>query len=490
MVLRTLWRLLSPRFARDRLPRNDVGSIGEKDMTTNKRIIVVLVFISVLFLALIGYLTYWTLFNAQAVAENPYNLRNVADENAVLRGNIYDRNGVVLASSKINSDGTQTRNYPFGALYSGVIGYNSPIYGKSGLEKSYNNDLLGKGNILGLQPTQGNALYLTIDNNLQQIAQAQLGQRKGAVVAINPQTGEILALADYPNFDPNEIQLENSWQDLVENQDSPFLNRALNGLYQPGSTFKIITTAAILANGGGNETFKDTGSTNIDGKVFTNYHSESYGNVDLAKAFAMSSNVAFCTWGSEVGGTNLRNMAMNFGFEGSMDIGIPVTSSSFPQKSMSLADVAAASIGQWNILATPIEMARAAGIIANGGRDVNLHLVDRVVNKDGGIVQKNSDGMGKQVIDSGIASQIKDLMIGVVKSGTATNAAISGVQVAGKTGTAENAIKNKEHAWFVAFVPADNPTIAVAVCLENAGQTGSVAAVPIAREVIKAALGR
>ncbi|MCL2740117.1 MAG: penicillin-binding transpeptidase domain-containing protein [Oscillospiraceae bacterium] len=462
-------------------------------MTTNKRIIVVLCFISMLFLALLGWLTYFVLVRGDATAANPYNRRNIAEEESVLRGAIYDRAGVVLAKSSVDSKGKQTRRYSYNNLYSGVIGYNSPIYGKSGLEKSYNNELLGRGNILGIQAKEGHSLHLTIDHDLQQLASNQLGNRKGAVVAVNPQNGDILALAGYPNFNPNEEQLVKNWKALADDENSPFVNRAVNGLYEPGSTFKIITAAALLVDSRQLTvgSMLDEGSITIDGKVFRNFRNTKHGEVDLKKAFAVSSNVAFCLWGSELGGSALRGVATNFGFESNIDIGIPVTNSRFPNESLKKADAAAAAMGQWKLLATPIQMAKIAAVIANGGSDVPLHLVDKVVNKDGGVVwQHNRPLLSKQIVSADIAGQIAEMMAEVVKSGTGTGAKISGVTVAGKTGTAENNHKDKEHAWFVAFAPAENPTIAVAVCLENSGRTGSEVAVPIARSVMARALGK
>jgi len=453
-------------------------------MTTNKRIIAVLVFISLLFLSLLGYLTYFVLFKSAAVAANPYNKRNQIAASNIVRGSIFDRNGVVLAKSDNGN-----RIYPFAGLYSGVIGYNSPLYGNSGLEKTYDSTLLAKSNILLLQPTEGNSVYLSLDNNLQTIAQNALNNRNGAAVVINPQTGEILALASYPNFDPNESALDANWNSLSTDSNTPLLPRATQGLYEPGSTFKIITSSALLANGENNLTFNDTGFTTIGGKVFTNYASEKNGQVDLTKAFEVSSNVAFCTWGSQLGITKLYSMVQQFGFTSPISIDIPVSNSQFPQVSMTDADVAAASMGQWNDLATPLEMARIAGIIANGGKDIPLHLVSKTVNKDGVVLTQANTALGKQILDPNIAATLQTMMEGVVQSGTASSLANFSPQVAGKTGTAENNIPNKEHTWFVGFAPANNPTIAIAVVLENSGGTGSSMAVPIAKQILQSYFG-
>jgi peptidoglycan glycosyltransferase len=444
-------------------------------------------------LSLIGYLTYFTLFRSADVAAHPSNRRLWVQEENTLRGSIYDASGVVLAKTVTNEKNEQVRTYPYGSLYAHVIGYNSAIYGKSQLESAFNDLLLGKNafstiiNMGGLSEV-GFDLTLTIDHDVQQAAANRLGKRNGAAVAINPRTGEILAMVSSPSFDPNDSALIQNWAKINDDENAPFLARATSGLYPPGSTFKIVTSSAILSEKLDNMTFNDTGSTTIDGKVFKNYKNKSMGKLDLARAFSLSSNVAFCEWGAALGGAKLYEKAAAFGFEKAVSLDIPAAKSRFPQKDMSATDSAAAAIGQWDILATPLQMAKVAGVIANDGVDMPNNLVKKATNSMGLIMYEAKKSAGTRVIPTEDAAKIKDMMVQTVKSGTATSVSISGVTVAGKTGTAENEKQGKEHAWFVGFAPAVNPQIAVAVIVEYSGGTGSELAIPIAREMIMKAL--
>jgi peptidoglycan glycosyltransferase len=466
-------------------------------MNTNKRIIVVLIFICLLFLSLLVYLTYFTVFESERLVRNEHNRRRWVSEQQTLRGTIYDRNGEVLARSSRNDDGSQTRRYPHGSLYAHVIGYNSVIYGRSQLEVSFNDLLMGHNRwagVMGIEvkPDSGFDLTLSIDHRVQQVAARQLGQRNGAVVAIDPRNGEILAMVGFPSFDPNEEALARNWVSLTENPDSPLLARPTSGLYAPGSSFKIITTAALLADGKGDVTINDQGSIIVGGQRFQNFRERAMGNINLSDAFTRSSNVAFCEWSvEELGRTRLSRMAERFGFGRAISADVPVAVSRFPQRDMTNAEVAMASIGQWEILSTPLNMARVAGIIANGGQDMPLHLVSHATNSYRFIVYDARKSLGSRVISTENANELKEMMVRAVNdaNGTGGQARVPGVRVAGKTGTAETDIPGRTHAWFVGFAPADNPRVAIAVVLEStAGGSGGGLAAPIAKEVIRAAL--
>jgi peptidoglycan glycosyltransferase len=262
----------------------------------NKRIIHALIFVCLLFLSIVIYLTYFELFDKDKILSSSYNQRQWAQEDTTLRGRILDKNGVVLAYS--TADGEEhKRVYPFGSLYSQIVGYNSSSYGKSLLEARYNNDLLNKGEfapIINLQQklageqTIGNDLYLTLDNKLQQKAEKLMGDRNGAVVVMQPKTGEILAMVSKPDFNPNSEKLADRWQDLIESEEHPFVPRAIQGLYVPGSTFKVLTAAAAVENGMGGRTFNDEGSIVIEGKTINNFENHAYGELDLKGALAVS----------------------------------------------------------------------------------------------------------------------------------------------------------------------------------------------------------
>jgi len=462
----------------------------------NRKIINVLIIMSLLFLALISYLTYFELFIKDDIISSSYNRRQWEREDKTVRGIIYDRNGVALAQSEIKGD-QQERIYPFGSLYSHVIGYNSVTYGKSLLEAKYNSELL---NINLLNPVTdlrdkltgnkslGNNLYLTIDHDLEKRAAELFGNRDGAVVALNPQTGEILALVSKPDFDPNKKRLEEKWSELVEAEEGPLLPRATQGLYVPGSTFKVAVSLMAIEKGLGSRTYEDTGSIIIDGKRIENQGNKSYGTLDLEHALAVSSNTVFATIGVELGTENLKDLVQQIGIGKKISFDIPVSNSRFSYQNMSKTDQAAVGMGQGKILVTPLQMALITGGIANKGVVMEPYLVDRIVTANGFILKDRNPDHYFRLADQSLAEQVKDMMVTVVKTGTGRNAGISGIKVAGKTGTAQNELtalgENKEHAWFIGFAPAENPQIAVAVILEYSGSTGGQAAAPIARELM------
>ena len=464
-------------------------------MNTNRRIIAVLIFICFLFLSLIVYLTYFAVFRSAELVASPHNRRNWVSEESTMRGTIYDATGIVLARSTLDSEGNQIREYPHGSLYAHVIGYNSPLYGRSQLEASFNDLLLGRTRLAGLMGLGGEAevgfdLILTIDHQVQQVASRQLGRRTGAAVAIDPRSGAIIAMVSYPTFDPNEAALVRNWVSINEDANSPLVPRATSGLYEPGSSFKIVTAAALLANGLGHQTINDQGHTTIAGQRFQNFRGRAMGNINLSDAFVRSSNVAFVEWGAELGGAELQRTAERFGFGRAITTDLPVAASRFPRREMTASEIAAASIGQWEVQSTPLNMARVAGIIANGGRDIPLHVVDRATNSAGAVVYDARRVPGARIISARHASEIQQMMRRAVNdaSGTGGNARLAGTTVAGKTGTAETNIAGRTHAWFVGYAPADNPRVAVAVVFENSTGMGGDLAAPVAREIIRAAL--
>lgn len=459
----------------------------------NRRIIIAFITISLMFLALVSYVSYFALLRMDDIASDPNDRRKWSYDSLVLRGNIFDKNGTLLAYTESSGDeyNGKLRVYPFGSLYSHVIGYNSVIYGKSLLEKSFDNLLNGRNSIdvsLNVPPSsdRGYDLNLTIDHNLQLLAYNRLGNRNGAVVALDPRDGAVLAMVSKPDFNPNHDELEGNWENLIADEASPLFPRATQGLYPPGSVFKIISSAAVISENLDTVKFDDKGKVDIDGRVFTNYSNLPMGRLDLNKAFCLSSNCMYAALCSGIDASVLRNYALKFGFEKSMNFDFNIAVSKYPEKNMDKADKAAASIGQWEVLATPMQMAVAASVVANGGLSVEPYIVGSAVDSvTGSIVYENKSYRGTPVISSEISSKIKSMMVEAVKTGTAKNAALPGISVAGKTGTAENENKLKNHAWFTAFAPAENPEIAVSVLLEYSGGTGGSLAAPIAREIIK-----
>lgn len=453
-------------------------------------------FFALLFVALLVQLAYVQVWAAPSLKVNPANTRAIEEEMKVERGAILSADGVELAVNR--KDGQYfLREYAQGDLTSPWLGYNSLRYGRAGVERVYNEELSGQSGILGLtnywDQVVGNAhrgadLKLTINMTVQRVAAEALGDRKGAVVALDPRTGAVLAMVSYPRYDPNEI--DSLWKDINSDLDKPLLNRATQGLYPPGSVFKTIVAAAALQTDTvtAQSQFVDTGTITAGGFVVSNYGGNVYGAHDFTEAFARSINTTFAKVGVEMGADTLAGYAADFGFGKVPPWPLAGTKSFFPDPgSMDKAHVAQASFGQGEVLSTPLQMALVATAIANGGKIMKPYLVSQVLDYHQNVLRETRPQVWLRPLSSQTAASLRDLMIQVVKNGTGTSAAISGVQVAGKTGTAE--VANAEpHAWFVAFAPADNPTVVVAVLVENAGTGGSVAA-PIARQVISAALG-
>jgi peptidoglycan glycosyltransferase len=450
----------------------------------------------VLFLLLAGYLSYFQFFVGNKIVSSPYNNRNQQLENDTLRGSILDRNGTVLAKSVKTGD-KQDRIYPYGHLYSQIIGYNSKIYGKSLIEKQYNDYLLNRNianplvtikNVLKNKEKTGSDVYLTIDHKIQALADSLIGNRNGAVVAMNPKTGEIIAMISKPDFDPGTKSLEANWQSLAESEDHKFLPRATQGLYNPGSTYKVVVSSLAVENGLSDLMIDDKGSVIIDGKPVKNQNGYSYGKIGMSRALSVSSNVYFSQIAVMLGMDKLKDGASRFGLGKNIPFDIPLTRSQFAYKDMSKADMAASGIGQGKVLVTPLNMAMITSTIANDGIMMRPTLVKRIATKDGIEIKSFRQSVLEQVIDGSIAGKVKLMMQDVVQNGTGKTAAIYGIHVAGKTGTAENELttgnEKKQHSWFIGFAPVEDPQIAVAVVLEYNGSSGGSAAAPIAQRIM------
>lgn len=461
--------------------------------SNNKKMIHLIVLSCVLFLSIIGYLTYFQIFMAAGVSQNNYNRRLWQREENTVRGTIYDRNGVVLAETLVTED-SMTRSYPFNSMYSHIVGYSHRQYGRTGAESYFNSDLMAIGNdstvarlmerITG-GPIRGNHVYLTLHHQLQQTAERLLRGKKGAIVAIDPRSGEILAMVSKPDFNPNKLSAD--WDKLVVNEESPLLNRGLAGMYPPGSTFKVIMSAAVLANGGIDTNYNCTGSLVVDGYTLSDL--KAHGYLDLRSSLAVSCNTNFARMALELGGEAVLSMAKDFYFGKSLPGDIPIQTSRIPyNRNIEPTELAAVAIGQGKLLVTPIQMAVVAGIFANDGIMMSPRILKEVQSPEGKQL-KSLAAEGNRIISPDIANEVKAMMEAVVTEGTGKNARISGVRVAGKTGTAENAT-GESHAWFIGFAPADAPKIAVAVILETEGRSGGVAAAPVARELMTQALKR
>lgn len=452
-------------------------------MNTNKRIIKVLVAISLLFLALISYLLWFNMFRADDVYTNSYNKRQWESEQQVKRGNIYSQEWTLLAETEVDGD-ARIRKYPRGNLYSHIIGYCSQVYGKTQLEMSYDAELLGKGNLsITLNDIKlGNNLHLTIIDELQEYAYNQLDGRNGSIVAVEPTTGQILAMVSLPDFNPSKI--EQNWSEMMADENSPFLARATQGLYPPGSTYKIVTAAGVYDNGMTTEVFEDEGVFKKGDVTVYNYNKEAHGSIDVKTAFEVSSNYAFCTLGYEMGAENVKYEAEKFGINKSFDFDIPTSQSQIQYKKMTDLDGALVSIGQGGLVMTPLHVAMMASAVANNGKMMNPYLVEMVTTDNGTVIGQTRPTVYLDAIGPTCAAYVGDMMIDSVNNGTGKAAQVSGITVAGKTGTAETE-SGADHAWFVGYAPAENPTICVAVIIENDGNSGGKTAAPIAGNIIR-----
>jgi len=448
-----------------------------------------------LFVVLIIYLSYLQVVKGPALAANPYNRRLQELEARIRRGNIYDAGGVILARTEYNGNKSR-RVYPGGEFTPHLIGYISGKYGRAGLESTYDRYLLGMegadqirnfiNRLLGKEQ-KGGDLTLTIDFALHRQAMELLGGRRGAVVLVETRTGALRVLASSPGYDPN--RLEEIWPDLVQDKNSPLLDRASQGAYPPGSTFKVVTAAGALAANPAfaSSTFNCPGYLMVGGYKLTDL--AAHGEVDIKKALAVSCNTAFAQLGLEMGADGFYRTFKVFGLDQDPSPGIPVRPGTLaaPGK-MTPAELASSAIGQGEMLVSPLHMALVAAAIANQGVVMRPYLVDLIKDSAGETVYKAVYRSWLTATTPDIAGIIKAGMIDAVRSGTAGAAAVSGMQVAGKTGSAQNP-HGQTHAWFIGFAPADRPRLAIAVVLENAGSGGSVAA-PIAGKLLAAAAAK
>jgi peptidoglycan glycosyltransferase len=450
---------------------------------------------------LVAVLAYWQVYAREPLANDPANSLQSQRVQEVPRGLILAGDGETqLARSEQEDDGTYSRVYPERSLYAGVTGYWSTRYGASGLEIGENSNLSGTGepetldeliNQVSGGPQAGNDVELTLDPELQRLAYDQLAQSstgRGSVVALNPENGEILALASYPSFDPNNI--DDNFEELVEDPSFPLVNRATQGLYPPGSTFKVITAAAALKAGvKPSDRYRDTGTYETPGYSVYNYRARVYGQQDFQGALTYSINTIFARIANEsIGAEALAQTAEDFGFgDAYEDFPLPVAPSVLgpPPAQWDQGNIAQISFGQQTVQSNVFEMGLVAEAIANGGTLMEPRLVREVRSPDGSILDRPTSRVHSRALDGETTQTLNDMMQRAITD-YETGAEIPGIKVAGKTGTAE-APNDELHSWFISFAPADDPEIAIAVLVEN-GQEGYKSALPIARRLMEAHL--
>lgn len=467
------------------------------------------------FIALISYIAYFQIFKGPDIASDSGNKRLWAKRNEVLRGTIYDRDGEPLTNSIRIDKFNQSREYINGDLYVHALGYIDERFGITGLEDEFDSELSkyngfsnGIRNIIKNfdlksafenrdEEKVGNGIVTTLDYNIQKAAYDAMGDLKGAVVAINPKTGEILAMVSKPTYDPNNLEQVIEDANSGVDEESKLLNRAIDGRYPPGSVFKTVTLAAALENNPDvvNETFHDTGKIVFpDGTSLSNYMNQAHGDLSLQMAYRVSSNFVFGTLAMEMGNAKLKEVAERFGFNSRINgVGLSIPQSSFPTlNEEEIGNIAQSGIGQGSVLSTPIQMAIVASTVANDGVLMQPKLVNKIVDKDGNTVKEISNkALKEDVISSDVASTIKEYMGYLVSNNIYRWPAFEGTNAGGKTGTAdymqEDGSEGIPHGWFISVAPLDDPEIAVAVIVEE-GENGAGSAANIASKVVRTAV--
>lgn len=471
--------------------------------------------VMVMFLGLMLGATWVQFAQAPALNNDQRNVRTLYREYGNFRGPIVVGGQAIASSVPVDDSFGYQRVYANGPLYAPVTGFYSVVYGREGIERYFNTELNGSADSLFYErlqdlvtgrQTRGASVELTIDPVLQQVAWDALGDQRGAVVALDPTTGEILAMVSKPSYDPNALASHDfaatreAWAALTTDPSQPMANRAIAGnTYPPGSTFKLVTAAAALENGLTADTPVAAPQTLTLPQTSTVLHNfggsacSPTGAMTLADALRVSCNTAFAQIGVDLGADELRAQAEAFGFDTPLNVPMRVAESHFPEDP-DAPQTALSAIGQYEVRVTPLQMAMVAATIGNGGVQMTPYLVQTVRSQDLTVVETAEPVERGRAVSASTAAQLRDMMVSVVENGTGRAARIPGIAVAGKTGTAQTSDDVPPHAWFTAFAPAEAPRIAVAVVVEHGGSMGSEAtggavAAPIARAVIQAALG-
>jgi penicillin-binding protein A len=472
--------------------------------------------------ALIVATTYWQTWASAGLADRQDNEIQRVAQFSIKRGLIRAADGTILASNRIKKVGGQKlylRRYPQGGLFSHVVGYSTQSRSRAGLESSMNDYLTGANRNLDtvLKTTldrirgatiKGNDLWLTMRPGPQRLAMRELAGKCGSVVALDPRTGKVLVMASRPTYDPNLVEKDFARINNIRavcRPAAPLLNRATDGLYTPGSTFKVVTASAALDSGRftPQSRFFDPGYCIEYGQKVRNAGNpeapETFGSVDLITGLEHSINSVFCNIGKAIGAGKILGYAKRYGFYEDPPLETPANERSpsglykngelfRPSDPRAQVDPGRLAFGQERMLATPLQMAMVAAGVGNKGVVMEPFVVDRITNPNGGVVTRTKPRKLHRAISRQTAEELTQMMEGAVTSGTGTAAQIPGVPVAGKTGTAETGIPGRYTSWFIAFAPANAPRVAVAVVLQDQTGFGGQVAAPIAKDVMQAIL--
>lgn len=484
----------------------DLGVLGR--VALGRRLTRTATIFSVMLAVLVANLTWIQVVQARSLANHAANTRNLAEQARSDRGSILTRDDVVLAESVPVGRSVYERQYPQGTMAAHTVGYYSLRYGRAGVEAAANDALSGTrsfetwGDVIDAatgRPVAGNDVRLTLDSRVQKAAEKALGKRHGACVVLDPRTGAVLASASTPGYDPADV--DSKWETISSaDEGAALLDRGRQALYPPGSTFKIVTLTGALAADTSDldKTYPGPGSLEIGNAPVTNFEGGSYARISLLDATARSVNTVFAQVAVELGADRLVAQSERFGFNGDLAYELPARDSLMPDPAeMTTWETAWAGVGQPvgehesppGPQATVMQMALVAAGIANDGTVMRPYVVDTVLDAVGrpSLPATTIPRRLGVATDPATAEEVTTAMVRVVEAGSGARASVSGTKVAGKTGTAEVGKDRATNAWFIAFAPAENPTVAMAIMLEGGGVGGRVAA-PAAKPVLEAAL--
>lgn len=493
-------RRIKRKEEREKMPRRERREADREDKRTAKKkrarnkefARVTYVFVA-LFIVMMGYISYFNMVGGREIVRSPYNARQDSFADRVVRGKILDRNGQVIAQTNVSEDGTETREYPYGNMFAHVVGYTAQ--GKTGIESLANFELLTS-NAFFLEKIKnefqdkkniGDNVVTTLDAGLQEAAYDALGSYKGAVVVMEPSTGKVLAMVSKPDFDPGSVDAD--WDYLsTDDENSALLNRATQGQYAPGSTFKIVTALEYMRENPGYDSYAYycEGNITVADTTISCYNGNVHGDVDFRDSIAYSCNTSFCNIGLTMNISSFRETAKELLFDSKLPCDLPYSKSEFRLKEgEGDGDRMMTAMGQGKTQVSPYHMALITCAIANGGTLMKPYLIDSVTNYKGSVIEKTRPEKYKNLMTAEEAAQLKDYMTSVAEYGTASVLSGAGYTAAGKTGTAEySSDEEKDHSWFIGMSNVDNPELVISVIIESSDGTAS--AVNIARQVFDA----
>jgi penicillin-binding protein A len=461
--------------------------------------------VAVLFALLVAFTSRWTVFEASSLRENKLNARALLEQERIHRGSIVAADGKVLARDVRGRESTYQRTYPTKSAFANAIGYDYIDPGTSGVEQFRDSALDGHGStnlqsilnqLQGKEP-EGDKVVTTLHPGAQEVANAKLAGYEGAVVALEPRSGAVTVMASSPSYDPNKLSTGKGYEQVATDPGSPLVNRATQYGYAPGSTFKIVTATAAIDTGmfTPESTLSGRNGILVSGVPLDNDEDESFGQISLTQALAKSVNTVYAQVAERLGKRTLARYMSRFGFDRKPEL-------DYPAKEMSASgeyegerlleptspnvDVGRLGIGQDKLDVTALQMAEVAAAVANDGRLMVPHLTARIVDPEGRVVERVSPRVQSVVMKPSTARALTSMMEAVVNEGTGEAAKIPGVQVAGKTGTAETEIGTAlNNVWFIAFAPASNPRVVVAATLRKVPGYGAVYALPVVRAVME-----